>query len=203
MKYLNAIMGAAAMAGAGFAASSATMGLDPYLGEIQQFGGNYCPRGYAPTNGQLLSISQNSALFSLLGTTYGGDGRTTFALPDLRGRAMVGVGRGNGLANDYRWGEKFGVETTTLTTNNLPSHSHSATLRAQNAAGVSDNPANGLLADFPDGQPIYAAGRADTNMNSGAIQVGNTGANQPFNNLQPSIAVTTCIAITGVYPSRP
>lgn len=201
MKYLNAMIGAAAMAGAGFAASSATMGLDPYLGEIQQFGGNYCPRGYAPTNGQLLSISQNSALFSLLGTTYGGDGRTTFALPDLRGRAMIGVGQGPGLSL-HDWGAKFGAEQVTLTVGNMPSHSHTARLRAEDAPGTSDNPSNGLLADFPDGQAIYADGPANVDMNAGAIQVGNTGGSQPFMNSQPSIAMTTCIAIQGAYPPR-
>lgn len=201
MKYLSTLMGAAAMAGAGFAASSATMSVEPYLGEIQQFGGSYCPNGWAPTNGQMLPISEFQALFSLLGTNYGGDGRTVFGVPDLRGRVSVGVGQGPGLTGFNR-GEKFGAESVTLEIENLAAHTHTATLQAQDAQGMVDNPTNALLADFPDGQTIYAEGPADVTMHPDAVFLEETGGNLPFNIYQPSMAMTTCIAVQGQYPPR-
>ncbi len=108
---------------------AAACGSEPYLGEICTFGFNFCPQGFLPTNGSLLPISQNAALFSLLGTTYGGNGSTTFALPDLRGRAVVGTGQGPGLSN-VNWGQTRGVEQETLTINQMPAHTHAATFTA-------------------------------------------------------------------------
>jgi len=106
--------------------ATSSRGSEPFLGEICWIGFNFAPRGWALCDGQLLSISQNDALFSLLGTTYGGDGRTTFGLPDLRGRSPIHVGQGPGLSN-YQWGQKGGVETVTLTINQMPSHTHAIT----------------------------------------------------------------------------
>lgn len=174
------------------------------MGTIEQFGFNFCPRNWLATEGQLLPISQFQTLFSLLGTTYGGNGRTTFALPDTRGRMMIGWSRqpGPGLPT-YSWGERGGRHSVMLTTANMPAHNHTATLRAEDEAGTSDNPTNHLLADFPAGQTIYADGPANVNMAADAIQVGQAGGGQSFDNMPPYLAVTTCIAVQGIYPSRP
>ncbi|WP_370178689.1 phage tail protein [Alteriqipengyuania sp.] len=201
MKIKATALALSAMVGLSFGVSTPAAAQEPYLGQIQQFGFNFCPRGWMSTSGQILPISQYTALFSLLGTTYGGDGRTTFALPDLRGRTMIGTGHGPGL-HDYRWGQRGGSETNTLTVSQLPSHNHQATLRAHNAPGDTDNPSNALMSDFPAGSNVYSTGSADTNMGSSAIVVGNTGGSQPVNNMQPYLAMTTCIAIQGIFPPR-
>lgn len=201
MKTKTTALAVLAMAGASFATATPAAAQTPMLGEIQTFGFNFCPRGWAATNGQLMPISQNTALFSLLGTIYGGDGRTTFALPDLRGRVVIGPGRGPGMS-DYQLGQRGGSETNTLIVSQMPSHNHTATLRAHNVAGTSDNPTNAMLADFPDGTAIYSPGPGDVSMNASSIQVANTGGNQPVNNMQPYLAVTTCIALQGIFPSR-
>jgi len=163
------------------------------------FGGNFAPRGWAFCDGQLLPISQYDALFSILGTTYGGDGRTTFALPDLRGRVNVGPGNGPGLT-PYHIGNKGGSPTTTLLTNNLPPHSHQLT--------TSDGPATqptGTGGFFPSnsgrgGASLYASA-AGTPQSMGATTV-DTGAGAPINNMQPYTCISFIIALQGVYPSR-
>src|SRR5215472_14207563 len=138
----------------------------PFLGEIFMFAGNFAPRGYALCNGQLMSIQQNTALFSILGTTYGGNGTTTFALPDLRGRSPIGTGQGPGLT-DIVLGEMAGTENVTLTTNNMPSHTHSLNADS-NPASVSA-PAGSVLADSGNAQsggiPIYSSGNPSVTMN--------------------------------------
>jgi microcystin-dependent protein len=166
--------------------------MDPILGQIIIFAGNFAPRGWALCDGQLLPISQNTALFSLLGTTYGGDGRTTFALPDLRGRVPIHAGQGPGLSN-YALGARGGSESTTLTTNNLPAHSHP--LLATSTGQADDSPAGNVLAQAD----IYAAG--PTNVTLGT-SVGPVGENQPLPNLQPYTCINAIIALEGVYPSR-
>jgi len=168
---------------------------DPFLGEIKICALNFAPRGWAFCDGQLLPISSNSALFSLLGTNYGGDGRTTFGLPDLRGRIPLGEGSGPGLS-DHRLGQKGGAETTTLTVNNLPAHTHTLNL-ATVAEGDSNNPADRLLAQtdarsYSDQGPAVASGRGTTP----------TGAGQAANNMQPYLSLNFIIALVGVFPSR-
>lgn len=175
---------------------SNAMVFEPLLGSIMLFAGTFAPRGWAFCNGQLLSIASNSALFSIIGTLYGGDGRTTFALPDLRGRAPVGAGQGPGLSN-YPIGNKVGSETTTLTVNNLPSHSH--TLKGSSSPGISNLPNGGVAAANRDGILHYGYD-ADINMNSSSIA--NTGGNQPINNVQPVLGMHYCIALQGVFPPR-
>ena len=154
-------------------------------------------------SGQLLSIASNEALFSLLGTIYGGDGRTTFALPDLRGRSMVHFGNGPGLS-PITIGEKGGNESTTLTVNNMPTHNHTATLHGETAVADSGNPNNRMLALTQATGNIYASPVAaeDRIMASESIVVGNNGGGQSFSNRSPYLGVNVCIATVGIYPSR-
>ena len=177
--------------------------MEPFIGQIIGFAGNFAPRGWAFCEGQLLPISSNTALYSILGTTYGGDGRTTFALPDLRGRVMMGPGNGPGLT-PRRLGERTGAEMTQLTVANLPAHNHSVTLRGETAVADKFSPLGNMLAAPPVGSPIYAAPAAadELDMGSDSIRESNVGANQAFNNVQPVTAIYSIIALSGTYPSR-
>lgn len=178
------------------APDQAQAGADPFIGEIMLVGYTFCPRGWTEANGQLLPISQNTALFSLYGTTYGGDGRTTFALPDLRGRVPMHLGQGPGLSN-RALGQGGGSETNTLTVNQMPPHSHS--LNALSTAGNNSNPAGRLLAD--DGSDrIYSTGTPDVSLSAAAV--GSAGGGQAVNNMQPFLVMRYCVALQGVYPSR-
>jgi len=180
--------------------------MDPFIGQIIMFGGNFAPRGWAFCNGQLLPVAQNSALFSILGSTYGGDGRTTFALPELRGRAPIHAGTGPGLAS-VRLGERGGNSTTTLNINNLPSHTHvaetAATLRGAGALAGSTDMKDNMLAGSntfvaPNGNIRAMAPEAI----SAETTLGNTGANLAFSNQSPYTGVNFIIALVGVFPSR-
>lgn len=177
------------------------MPAEPYLGEISLFAGNFAPRGWAFCNGQLLAISQNTALFSILGTTYGGNGQTTFALPDLRGRAPLSAGQGPGLS-DYQLGEAGGQETVTLLSAQIPAHTHS--LNAFNDKGDQSLPGNNVPAVVVDSSNgtanAYTASSANTVMSPTAI--GATGGNQPHENRQPYLALNYIIALEGIFPSR-
>lgn len=180
--------------------------MDPFIGQIIMFGGNFAPRNWAFCNGQLLAISQNTALFSILGTIYGGDGRTTFALPDLRGRAPVHSGNGSsgpGLSS-RPLGSRGGSETNTLTTANMPSHNHNPQLRAESAPGSTGNPTNNLLGVVVTGADVYAppVPAAEVNMSSDGIVSNNVGGNQAINNMMPYQAVNYIIALFGIFPSR-
>jgi microcystin-dependent protein len=167
-----------------------------FLGQIMTVGFNFAPRGWAMCEGQLLSINQYQALFSLLGTTYGGDGRTTFALPDLRGRVVVSPGRGAGLS-DYRQGAKGGVENVTLNTNQIPSHNHSFRL-----GGSANSPAgsNSLLASVTGTDTVFNNTSGNAQLAGGTIT--NTGGGQSHENRMPFLAVYRIIALQGVFPSR-
>lgn len=168
--------------------------MEPFLGTIMLFGFNFVPRGWAACNGQLLAISQHSALFALLGTQYGGNGQTTFALPDLRGRVPLGQGQGPGLPN-FVTGQLGGVPSVSLTTSELPPHSH-----AVNAAGsaTSKVPMNNLPAVSAAGS-AYGPTAAGT-MAAGMVQP--TGQGVPHENMQPYLVANWCIAIEGIFPSR-
>lgn len=169
---------------------------EAFIGEIRFFGGNFAPRGWAFCNGQMLAINQYQALFSLLGTTYGGDGRTTFALPDARGRAMIHAGQGPGLS-PRRLGENAGTETNTLTANQMPAHSHAQ--RATTADADATSP-QGTLMGGTGRDRIYSGGRADTTMSGDAI--GSSGGGQAVNNMPPYVTTNCIIALEGYYPSR-
>jgi microcystin-dependent protein len=169
---------------------------EPFIGEVKIWAGNFAPRNWAFCNGQLLPIAQNTALFSLLGTTYGGDGRTTFALPDLQGRAPMHPGTGPGLTSK-RLGEKGGVENVSLATAQIPSHTHNWT--AQSRRGDLADPVGRDLARASSGNAYHAPGNV-VQMASNAI--GETGGGGSHNNMQPYLALSFIIALQGIYPSR-
>ncbi len=191
---------------------------DPFLGQIIQGGWNFVPQNYAACAGQLVPIAQNSALFALLGTSFGGDGVTTFALPDLQGRTMVGTGQGAGLGS-YPLGLKGGAEVQTLTINQMPAHSHPVTnnpsgFNAADVKATEQSPSTGAI--FGRGvdsvgttvpEVYLPAGTTPTialGLNiAGSIQIGNNGGTTPISVLSPYQAVTVCIALQGIFPSRP
>lgn len=168
---------------------------EPFIGEIRMVGFNFAPRGWALCNGQLLSIAQNTALFSLLGTTYGGNGQTTFALPDLRGRVPLHFGQAPGLS-PYQIGQAGGSETVTLLLPQIPAHNHG--LLASNSEADNATPDGRLLAQARE--VTYTSGTANTQMNPQAIAP--TGGSQPHPNLQPYLTINFVIAVQGIFPSR-
>jgi microcystin-dependent protein len=173
---------------------------EPFLGQIQMFGFTFNPRGWANCDGQLLQIAQNQALFSLYGTTYGGDGRTTFGLPDLRGRAPIHVGQGTGLPA-YTQGQKSGSPTVTLNDTEIPSHTHTFAVPCNTDDGSSDEPQNQFPAKAAGGETIYAAA-ATPNAVMGAGTTGANGGGRDHNNMQPYLVIRFCCALQGLYPSR-
>lgn len=170
---------------------------EPFLAEVRIFAGNFAPRGWAFCNGQLLPISQNTALFSLIGTTYGGDGRTTTALPDLQGRAPMHPGRGPGLTS-RRLGQEGGVETVTLTNLQIANHTHQ--MQGTPRPADNDDPAADKYLGQVSGQTMYDAATGLVEMSPDTIsKVGTGGAH---NNLQPFLSMYFIIALVGLYPSR-
>lgn len=189
---------AAAAAATLLTASPALAGPDPFLGEIMMVGYNFCPINWTEANGQLLSISQNTALFSLYGTTFGGNGQTTFGLPDLQGRVAMHTGNGAGLP-PATMGEQIGTPSTTLTVNQMPAHTHLLI----GTTGDPDwtHPNNNTLGTSPTSAPrIYSDDIPNVPMNPGDIGV--TGGSQPFGLYQPSLVIRFCVALQGIYPSR-
>lgn len=196
MKFKKVLQGTLIVGALFNGVSTVNAGDTPFIGEVQWFAGNFAPRGWAFCDGQLLSISQNTALFSILGTTYGGDGRTTFGLPDVRGRVLVHAGNGPGLSS-RRLGEIGGTETVILTVNQMPNHTH--TLRASGGPATSVTPNGNVLAS-PGRTRLYDSGAANANMNASAIT--SAGGNESHNNMQPYNTLNCIIALTGIYPSR-
>lgn len=183
--------------------------MEGYIGQIMMFGGNFAPRNWAFCHGQLMSIAQNQATFSILGTAYGGDGRTTFGLPDLRGRVPLGEGAGPGLPT-YSLGQRGGAYQTVLNQDNMAPHSHAPALHVS-SANASQNVAT---AGATVATPGTVSGRSfvptagfntatpDIAMNSGSISSTPVGRGVPFNNMQPFQAMNYVICISGLYPSR-
>lgn len=178
--------------------SGTALAQDPFLGEIRWVGFNFCPRGWAEADGQILPISNNSALFALFGTIYGGDGRTTFALPDLRGRVMVHEGQGPGLS-DFRQGQRAGSEEVTLSEAQLPAHDHD--LKATSSRGNTANPSGAALADGRTAR-VYSSSASSLTSTMQAGSVANAGASQPHDNMPPYLVLKACVATVGVFPSR-
>ncbi len=171
--------------------------MDAFIASIILFGGNFAPAGWAFCSGQILSIAQNTALFSLLGTTYGGNGVTTFALPDLRGRVPIHAGQGPGLA-DYFLGQVSGTGTVTLLTGNLPTHTHP--LIATPEPGTTSNPTGAYLSNTGALDKEYNTSGTFVAMNAGAV--GPAGGNLPIDKMQPYLAVSYIICLQGIFPSR-
>ena len=171
--------------------------METFIGTIMLFGFDFAPVGWAKCDGQLMSITQNTALFSLLGTRYGGDGVNTFALPNLRGRVPLGAGQGPGLSPHVQ-GEEAGTETVTLMVSNLPDHSHQ--LLASAEPGNSGNPSGNILASTGATDLEYTTAGPNTTMNARAIAP--TGGNIPVQNMQPYLTLNYCIALYGIYPSH-
>lgn len=169
----------------------------PFMGEVRVFAGTFAPQQWSLCNGQLLPISQNDALFALLGTTYGGDGVNTFALPDARGRTPVGLGQGSGLANRVL-GEKYGTETVTLVSGNLPAHTHAAMVSDTTADQTA--PANNLI-----GKARHYLPSTVTPINLGQLNpqaIGASGGSQPHENMMPFLCMSFIICLQGLFPSR-
>jgi microcystin-dependent protein len=173
-----------------------------YIGNVVLVGFNFAPRGYAFCNGQLLPIAQNTALFSILGTTYGGNGTTNFALPDLRGRAAIGQGQGAGLSN-VSLGEQSGVESRALLGANLPAHTHA--LNVQSGQGTTGTPGAGVAlaqTTLDDGTPINSYSSAAPNTTLASTGIGTTGGGQALPIRNPYLGMNYVICLQGVYPSR-
>jgi len=178
--------------------------MDQFLAEIRMFACNFAPVGWAQCNGQLMAIRSNTALFSLVGTNYGGDGISTFALPNLQGRAALGQGQGPGFA-PYDIGEILGTETVTLLQNELAIHSHN--VNCFNDAGTDPSPANNILGASGSDRAatMYSTGATGTTVTMNGTQIGSAGSMNPVphNNMSPYLAVNYCIALQGVFPARP
>jgi microcystin-dependent protein len=168
---------------------------NPYIGEIRMFGGSFAPAGWAFCAGQLMPISENDTLFTLIGTTYGGDGQETFGIPDLQGRTPVHQGTLQGIT--YQIGEKAGVESVTLSTNQIPIHNHAWV--ASSAVGTGSDPTNSVLAQHPTAS-LYAASAPTTPMNAGSVSP--TGGSQPHDNMQPYLVVSYIISLFGIFPTQ-
>jgi microcystin-dependent protein len=168
---------------------------NPYLGEIRYVAFNFAPKGWMTCSGQLLAISENQALFQLLGTTFGGDGKSTFGLPDMRGRVPVGTGQGLGLTN-RTLGEQGGQESVALTVAQMPAHRH--TLNASNAAASSNGPAGNVLA-ATSSTAIYTNQAPDVTLEAASVNI--RGQSQPHENMQPYLGMTCVIAVQGIFPS--
>jgi len=176
------------------------MSTDSFIGSIVLFAGNFAPRNYALCQGQILSIAQNTALFSLLGTTYGGNGQTTFALPDLRGRGPLGAGQGPGLSN-ITLGEQSGSPSVTLLTSNLPAHNHM--VNCDNGGSASAAPSGlipGFAGDRSTSVNIYSNAAPNAQMNPATCAISGGGA--PFSNADPFLGLNFIICTQGIYPSR-
>jgi microcystin-dependent protein len=185
----------------------------PFLSEIKLFAFNFPPKGWAFCNGQLLPINQNQALFALLGTTYGGDGRVNFALPNLQGRVPISMGQGAGLQN-YTLGQTGGVETVTLSASQIPSHTHTvdptqlkATMPCKNGVATQRGPVSGVPAVEASGvTATYSTATPDASESTAAvtptINAANTGGSQPHINQQPYAVLSYCIALQGIFPSQ-
>lgn len=168
----------------------------PYVGEIRMFGGNFAPAGWAFCQGQLVPISENETLFNLIGTTYGGDGQETFGIPDLQGRVPIHMGQGPGISQNYQIGETGGVESVTLTNNQIPTHNH-AFLAVQDIGGASA-PANNFIAQS-DTLKMYSQVAPSTPLGSCVTPVGGS---QPHENIMPYLTISYIISLFGIFPHQ-
>lgn len=199
MSIRNLFLSAAIIVGTA-SISSTSSANDPFIAETMTFGGNFCPRGWAEMNGALLPISSNAALFSLIGTQFGGDGRTTFGLPDTRGRSIVGQGSGPGLST-IRIGQFGGAEQFTLIESQMPSHTHRGGIRTVRSTADSTAPAGNSFANAESNTYVNGVARGNF-MSEGSLQLNNTGGSQSVFHRSPYLGMTQCIALVGIFPSR-
>src|SRR5258706_3020914 len=169
----------------------------PYIGEIRMFGGTFAPAGWAMCNGQLMPISENDTLFNLIGTTYGGDGQETFALPNLQSRVPIHAGQGPGISQTYQLGETFGVESVTVTTQQTPIHNH-AFLCSLNLTNTSD-PTNQVVAQSTQIN-MFTEDVANKQMNAATLQP--QGGSQPHENMSPFLAISFILSLFGIFPTQ-
>ncbi len=174
--------------------------MDPFIGQIQPYGFNFAPRGWATCDGQIMPINQNQALYSLLGTIYGGDGRTTFALPDLRGRTPIHQGTNNASGMDYSIGQRGGAETTSMSVAQLPGHVHVVDMPVSNNAADSDEASGGFLTD--QSADTYATAATPNSFYGSGVNTASTGNGAAYNIMQPFLTINMCIATVGLFPSR-
>lgn len=170
---------------------------EPFIGEIRMFGGNFAPAGWAFCQGQLMPISENDALFTLIGTTYGGDGQETFGIPDLQGRAPMHAGQGPGITQNYQLGEKAGVESVTLTTQQIPIHNHTVVASTNVASATT---ASGNITASSNQLKIYDQGGTSKLFANNALTP--VGGNQPHENVQPYLTISFILSLFGVFPSQ-
>ena len=191
----TAAAAALGLAGLGAAAPTRAQTYDVYVGQLQQFGTNWCPQGWAQANGALLPIVSNQALFSVIGVTYGGNGTQTFALPDLRNRAPVS------MSGQLPLGAAVGQSSVTLTVSELPTHVHG--FNADPTPGISNDPTNSMMGEFPVGLSIYAATDGIPNEPMNPAMAAPAGGSQSTPIQMPVLATNWCIALTGIYPQHP
>lgn len=180
---------------------------ESYIGIVSIFAGNFAPLGWAFCQGQLLQISEYTALYSVIGTTYGGDGQSTFGLPDLRGRAAISYGQGNGLSN-YTLGQPAGTESTTMKSQQLPSHSHdlasiTGNPTANSSNGTTDNPTNAVPAVLQNINIYNSSGTGGMQPTTNQVNTGITGSSSPISTLSPYLAMNYVICLEGIFPSQP
>jgi microcystin-dependent protein len=171
---------------------------DPFIGEIRMFGGNFAPAGWVFCAGQLMPISENDALFTLLGTTYGGDGQETFGIPDLQGRVPLHQGQGPGLPSNYVLGEQVGVESVTINNNTMPTHNHIANFATAGQVASISNAMLSKATSTQTGIRIYSTNAANTTMGPTTLAI--TGGSQPHNNIQPTLAISFIMSLFGLFP---
>ncbi len=170
---------------------------NPFIGEIRMFGGNFAPAGWAFCQGQLMAISQNDALFTLIGTTYGGDGQETFGIPDLQGRIPIHAGQGPGISQNYQLGEKLGVESVTISAQTTPIHTHP--MVATNDIGDNTS-AQGRIVAQSTSVDLYIEDVTDNNLANGAVTP--VGGSQPHDNFQPYLCISFIISLFGIFPHQ-
>jgi microcystin-dependent protein len=195
------LLAATSLAGMALAMPAPAQAQEKYIGEVYAFAGNFCPRLSSLADGKLLPISQYTALFSILGTMYGGDGRTTFALPDLRGRSIVGPGTGPGLST-MTIGQRSGRENVTLTIAEMPQHNHDARVRASTLGPNTNSPAGASFPTFPEGTNQYVNGYDNITMANDEVQVARVGGSQAFNIRNPYLVLQHCVVLSGIFPPR-
>jgi len=193
------LLTAAAVAAAGIVVPASAQ--DWYLGEIQKVPFTFCPAGTLEANGQLVSIANYNALYALYGTTYGGDGVTTFGMPDLRGRFQMHLGQGPGLS-PRTLGQQGGTETNTMTLATMPKHEHIALMKATSAAGNTTTPVGNAFATTPANKYVTGVTPVASLMERGSIVTGNTGGNQPYSIIPPVLTIRHCVLWTGIFPSQ-